>query len=84
MRIVALREKDEPRVSLVPDSIKKLLLLEGIEVAIEESITDMISNETYSKAGASIIKSRDELLSTGDLFLWVNEPALEDIGKMKK
>lgn len=83
MKIVALKENNESRVSLVPDSIKKLLQLEGVEVALEKDLTTMIPNETYIKAGASIVESREELLSIGDVFLGVNEPTIEDIEKMK-
>lgn len=84
MRIVALKENDDSRVALVPDSIKKLLQLEGVEVAVEKNLTTMISDESYQKAGASVVDSRASLLSTGDVFLWVNSPSLEDINKMKQ
>lgn len=84
MRIVALKENDDSRVALVPDSIKKLLQLEGIEVAVEKNLTAMISNDAYEKAGANVVDSRASLLSTGDVFLWVNAPSIEDIGEMKK
>jgi len=84
MKIVALKEINESRVALVPDSIKKLLLLEGIEVLVEKDLTSMVSNEAYEKAGAKVVDSRSELLATGHVFLWVNEPTLEDIGNMRK
>lgn len=84
MKIVALKVSDESRVAMVPDSIKKLLQLEGIEVAVEKNLTTMISDEAYQKAGASVVDSRESLLSTADVFVWVNAPSLEDIGKMKK
>jgi H+-translocating NAD(P) transhydrogenase subunit alpha len=84
MRVVVLKEIDESRVALVPDSIKKLLQLEGIEVAIEKNLTTMISDEEYQKAGAGVVDSRASLLSTGDVFLSVNAPSMEYIGKMKK
>jgi len=84
MRIVALKENDEPRVALVPDSIRKLLQLGGIDVAVEKSLTSMISDEAYVKAGAIVEDDRASLLSTGDVFLWVNAPFPQDIEKMKK
>lgn len=84
MKIVALKEQGEPRVAIVPESIKKLLQREGIEVAVEKNLTTMISDEAYQKAGASIVDARELLLSTGDIFLWVNAPPQEDIAKMKK
>ena len=84
MKIVALKEVNESRVSLVPDSIKKLLMFEGIEVCIEKDLTTMVTNEEFSKAGAKVLDSRNDLLSSGDVFLWVNEPVMNDIVKMKK
>lgn len=84
MKIVALKEANESRVSLVPDSIKKLLMLEGIEVFVEKDITTMVSNEEYTKVGAKVVDSRSELLASGDVFLWVNEPSIDDINNMKK
>ncbi|MBM7540763.1 NAD(P) transhydrogenase subunit alpha [Amphibacillus cookii] len=84
MKIVVLKESDESRVALVPDSIKKLLQLEGVEVAVETNLTTMISDQAYQNSGASVMDSRDALLSTGNVFLWVNAPSLEDVSKMKK
>lgn len=84
MKIVVLKESDESRVALVPESIKKLMQLEGIEVAVEKDLTTMISNEAYQKVGASIEADRALLLATGDIFLWVNAPSMEEITCMKK
>lgn len=84
MKIVALKENNEPRVSLVPDAVKKLLHLEGVEVAVEKNMTPMISDDEFVKAGATIGASREDLLTSGDVFLWVNEPQIDDIKIMKK
>lgn len=84
MRIVVLKEENEPRIALVPDSVRKLLSLGGIEVAIEKDLSDMITDEAYQNAGAVIEDKRASLLSGGDVFLRVNAPLLEDISKMKK
>lgn len=84
MKIVALRESNEPRVALVPAAIKKLLQLDGVEVAVEQDLTPMVTNEAYQEAGAEVVESRSSLLSTGDVFLWVNSPTVEDIAAMKK
>ncbi|WP_017472057.1 NAD(P) transhydrogenase subunit alpha [Amphibacillus jilinensis] len=84
MKIVVLKENDESRVALVPDSIKKLLQLEGVEVAVETNLTTMISDQAYQTSGVRVVDSRDTLLATGDVFLWVNAPSLKDVSKMKK
>jgi NAD(P) transhydrogenase subunit alpha len=84
MRIAVFNEPSEPRVALLPDSIKKLIKLDGIEVAVEENLTTMVTNEEYEKAGALVIRDRNELLRSSDILLWVNEPSKEDIVHMKK
>lgn len=84
MKIAVLREPSEPRVALVPDSIKKLLSLKGIAVEVEENLTNMISNEEYEAAGATIVKERQILLKEADILLFVNQPNVGDIEGMKK
>ena len=84
MRIVALKEQDEPRVALVPESVRKLLQLKGVDIAVEKNMTTMISDEAYAKAGATVSDDRDALLTSGDVFLWVNAPPQADIEKMKQ
>jgi NAD(P) transhydrogenase subunit alpha len=84
MKIAVLKEVNEPRVAIVPDSVKKLLQLEGIEVVVEKDVTTMVSDEDYEKVGASVTTDRDSLLGEADLLLWVNPPSFEDIKKMKK
>jgi NAD(P) transhydrogenase subunit alpha len=84
MKIAVLKESNEPRVALVPNSIKKLIKLDGIEVIIEKGLTNLFTDEEYEKSGAKLIENRDELLKQGDIFLWVNEPKESDVEKMKK
>lgn len=84
MIISVLKEENEPRVALVPDSIKKLAALEGVKIFIEKDLTPMISNEEYQKSGANIVENRDELISKADIILGFNEPSNVQIGKMKK
>lgn len=84
MRIVALKESQEPRVALVPDAVKKLIKLEGIEVAVEKNLSPMITNQAYEEAGASVSENREALLSTADILLSVNAPLVEDIKQLKE
>jgi NAD(P) transhydrogenase subunit alpha len=84
MKIVALKESHEPRVALVPDAVKKLCQLEGIEVAVEKRLSPMITDQAYEDAGAEVVESRQDLLASADINLSVNAPLIEDIKQMKK
>ncbi len=88
MKIATLCDKSEPRVALVPGTVKKLLGLSGeqnsIEVLIEKGLTSMVDDGDYEGAGATILEDRDKILGEADIILWVNAPSPQDIGKMKK
>lgn len=84
MKIVALKESNEPRVALVPDAVKKLCQLEGVEVAVEHQLSSMITDEAFEAAGAHVEEKRENLLTSGDIFLSVNAPLMEDIKQMKR
>lgn len=84
MKIAILKDVKEPRVPLIPDAIKKLKQLDGVEVLVEKDMTNMVSDDVYEAAGAEIVADRTKLLSTADMLLWVNAPCEEDIEQMKK
>ncbi|WP_440896534.1 NAD(P) transhydrogenase subunit alpha [Amphibacillus sp. Q70] len=84
MKIVALKESHEPRVALVPDAIKKLCQLDGIEVAVEKNLSPMITPRAYEEAGAKVVENKSELLASADIFLSVNAPSIEVIKQLKK
>lgn len=84
MKIVIVKENSEPRVPLLPESIKKLTKLEGIEVFVESDLTSMVTNESYAEAGATMLDDRGALLALADVLLYVNEPDVTDIEQMKK
>lgn len=83
MKIAVLKEKNETRVALVPESIKKLVALDGVEVVIEKGLTSIIPEESYIKAGATVEVSREKILSSSDIMLRVNAPEEEDLKLMK-
>lgn len=86
MKIVVTKEikEGEKRVALTPDGIKSLVKA-GFECLIESGAgsASHISDEQYTKAGASIAVNSNELLSLGDVHIKVNPPTLEEIDKMK-
>lgn len=84
MKIAAVKDTTEPRVPLMPDLIKKLVRLEGVEVAVQKGLTDMVSDELYEAAGAAVVEDRTELIGSADVMLWVNAPSDEEITLMKK
>lgn len=77
--------KSETRVSATPSSIKDLIKL-GIEVHVESSAGEksFISDEEYSKKGATIIKNPSDSFSKADIVLGVLAPELNNVKMMKK
>jgi H+-translocating NAD(P) transhydrogenase subunit alpha len=86
MQIAVLREteKDEARVALVPESVRKLVGLKA-EVAVESmaGIEAGASDEDYIAAGAKIVKDRRALLESSDIVASINKPSDEDLNLLK-
>jgi len=82
MKIVTVKNMNDPRVSLVPESIKKLLRLEGTSVIIEKGISEQFSDQEYLDAGATLMV-RDEALKNADIILGVSEPEVADLENLK-
>ena len=71
---------NETRVAATPGSIKELVKA-GLSVMVETQagIKSNISDTDYKNAGASIIESKEELLSKSDILLKVLPPTLDQI-----
>ena len=71
---------NETRVAATPGSIKELVKA-GLSVMVETQagINSHISDTDYKNAGASIIESKEELLSKADILLKVLPPTLDQI-----
>lgn len=82
MNIVTVKSKNDPRVSLVPSSVKKLLRNEGVSVIVEKGLSNVFLDDEYKAAGA-ILLERDEALEKADILLGVFRPDEEDISKLK-
>ena len=82
MNVVIPKETsdNETRVAATPDSIKELVKA-GLSVMVETQagIKSYISDTDYKNAGASIIESKEELLSKADILLKVLPPTLDQI-----
>ena len=82
MNVVIPKETlyNETRVAATPSSIKELVKA-GLSVMVETQagIKSYISDTDYEDAGASIIESKEELLSKADIVLKVLPPTLDQI-----
>ena len=82
MNVVIPKETsdNETRVAATPGSIKELVKA-GLSVMVETQagIKSNISDTDYKNAGASIIESKEELLSKADILLKVLPPTLDQI-----
>lgn len=74
------RHFGETRVALVPDTVKKIVQWGDLVVRVQSGAGTLAGypNKAYRDAGAEIITKYDELLSSADLLLMVNRPALND------
>lgn len=82
MNVVTVKDKVDARVPLVPDMVKKLKRLEGVNVMIESGISNVFRDEEFVDAGATML-SRDEVLKNADILLGVGKPLEEDLKKLK-
>ena len=82
MNVVIPKETsdNETRVAATPGSIKELVKA-GLNVMVETQAgtKSNISDTDYKNAGASIIESKEELLSKADILLKVLPPTLDQI-----
>jgi H+-translocating NAD(P) transhydrogenase subunit alpha len=75
----------ERRVALVPEIVKKLTD-GGFEIAVETGAAAgaSFSDRAYEEAGASIVSSREELLSQADAVVKVQKPSDEEIELLRE
>lgn len=84
MKIGVVNEINEPRVALVPVTVKKLISLGGIDIVVQKGYTEMIPDGDFEAVGATVVDDPNKILESCDLLLWVNEPPLAAIEFMKK
>ena len=87
MRIAVLSETDpaEPRVAAVPETVKKFIGL-GADVTVQSGagLKAGVLDVEYEAAGASIVGSAADAVSSADLVLKVRRPSPEEIGILKR
>ena len=74
----------ERRVALVPDGTSKLIAAK-LEVSVQAGAgrEAFFSDETYQKAGATIVADAGALLPQADALLKVQPPSLDEVGALK-
>ncbi len=83
MKIVALKEEFDMRVSIVPDSVRKLNKIEELEVIIEKDFSEIFNDDDYIDAGAKIL-SREKALEEADIILTIFSLPKEDLQRLRK
>jgi NAD(P) transhydrogenase subunit alpha len=75
----------EPRVSLVPDTVKRLASRE-IPVTIESGLGSIcgIPDAAYEAAGAQITADPRATLAAADMVLRLNKPEISEVERMKE
>ena len=75
----------ENRVGLTDASVQQLVL-EGHKVFVEKDagVGSRISNESYLKAGATLLDTADEVWSKAQMIVKVKEPLPEEYNRMKE
>lgn len=75
--------KDEQRVALVPDIVKKLTK-SGLDINIQTGAGELVGYSDSQYEGANIMDSGSELLGKADITLMVNPPSEEQISQLKE
>jgi len=77
------RAKNEKRVSVIPETVNKLIDL-GLNVNIEKGAGAASSylDEIYEEAGASIIEDRKQLFSNADILISIQSPPKKDLNNL--
>jgi len=82
---VPAEDKDEPRIGLTPETVKKLVKA-GASVTLRSGagLRSHFSDDEYKAAGAKIAKSDEEAVAGADIVLTVRRPSADLAKKMKK
>ena len=82
MKVGIVREtrEDERRVALVPESLERLRT-KGIDAVVEAGagVAAAFPDHQYSKTGAQVLSTGEEVLGSADLVVKVNAPRPEEI-----
>jgi H+-translocating NAD(P) transhydrogenase subunit alpha len=82
---VPAEDKDEPRIGLTPETVKKLVKA-GANVTMRSGagLRSHFSDKDYADAGAKLAKSDEDAVAGADLVLTVRRPSPAIVKAMKK
>ncbi|WFE74376.1 Re/Si-specific NAD(P)(+) transhydrogenase subunit alpha [Roseinatronobacter sp. S2] len=87
MKVGALKEikSGEARVALTPDSATQIQKL-GHECFVQSGagVAAGFNDETYEKAGVTVVKDATALIDAVDVVIKVREPSLDEVKSLKK
>lgn len=83
MHIGLLKEHNDARVALTPDTVSKLIGLgHTVQVEDQAGLAATYSNQAYTDAGASI-HDRAAILSAADFLITINPPEDKELDSLK-
>jgi NAD(P) transhydrogenase subunit alpha len=84
MQIGILKEREDKRVSIIPDTVQKLVdEKNSLLVEKEAGAESFFSDTDYQNAGARIVK-RDDLFKNADMIISINPVSDSESKKLKK
>lgn len=87
MKLSILKETDagETRVAVVPKSVAKLKKI-GFDVVLETGAgaSAAFTDQDYEHAGATLVSSKTEAISSADVILKINPPSQEELDALKE
>jgi len=84
MIVAVAREELDSRSALIPEAVRKLVGIGGIEVHVETSLSAHWTDAEYQAAGAKVIKNRGDLFGHADVILRINPSDAQEIGYAKR
>jgi len=84
MIVAVPRETDDTRSALIPDAVKKLCALEGVDVIVESGLSEHWPDSDFEAAGASVMSDRLAMLGRADVILRIHPTDPDEIGTLKK
>jgi len=84
MIVAVARESLDDRSALIPEAVRKLVLIPGVEVHVETNLSAHWTDAEYQAAGAGIVKDRGDLFGRADVILRINPSDAEEIGYARR
>jgi NAD(P) transhydrogenase subunit alpha len=82
---VPAEDRDEPRIGLTPETVKKLIKAGAkVRVRAGAGLRSHFSDDQYKEAGAEIAKSDADAVADADIVLTVRRPSPDIVKSMKK